>query len=70
MDPLLTQDGRKPRVETGSSSLYPDLRTQDKEGILDKAPYYDQDKEGILDKAPYYQFEEDETSSAILFNSG
>jgi len=57
-------------VETGSSSLYPDLRTQDKEGILDKAPYYDQDKEGILDKAPYYQFEEDETSSAILFNSG
>jgi len=56
MDPLLTEDGRKPRVETGSSSLYPDLRAQD--------------KEGILDKAPYFQFEEDETSSAILFNSG
>lgn len=55
MDPLITEDGRKPKVET-SSSLYPDLRAQD--------------KEGILEKTPYFQFEEDESSSAILFNSG
>jgi len=55
MDPLITEDARKPKVET-SSSLYPDLRAQD--------------KEGILEKTPYFQFEEDESSSAILFNSG
>merc|ERR1719431_2152408 len=41
---------------TGSSSLYPDLRVQS--------------KEGMLEKAPYFQFEEDETSSEILLNSG
>lgn len=57
MDPLLAEGARKPKVEmTGSSSLYPDLRVQG--------------KEGMLEKAPYFQFEEDETSSEILFNSG
>jgi len=56
MDPLLDEKDRKPKVEitAAGNSLYPDLNGQ----------------EGILEKKPYFQFEEDESSKAILFNSG
>ena len=56
MDPLLEDKDQKPKVELTkvSKSLYPDLDGQ----------------EGILKKKPYFQFEEDESSKAILFNSG
>jgi len=56
MDPLLEDKDQKPKVELTkvSKSLYPDLDS----------------KEGILDKKPYFQFEEDDSSKAILFNSG
>jgi len=54
MDPLLEEDGRKPKVEVtnGGSALYPELNGQDG-----------------FEKKPYFQFEEDESSKAILFNS-
>jgi hypothetical protein len=56
MDPLLEDKDKKPQVELTkvSKSLYPDLDSQ----------------KGILEKKPYFQFEEDESSKAILFNSG
>ena len=56
MDPLLDEKDRRPKVEITAvgKSLYPDLNGQ----------------EGILEKKPYFQFEEDESSKAILFNSG
>jgi len=55
MDPLLEEKDRIPKVQVtnGGGALYPELNGQDE----------------ALEKKPYFQFEEDESSKAILFSS-